>query len=206
MKPAAGNDILRKIGIVLLFLLLMDAVRLGSQEVRVPEETQFELFSKVLIFDRNFRARTNGEIVFGIIYQSLNRASLHAAEGFQEHIHRLPGNRLYGLPVKIVMIDLEKNQALDQAILVNRPNILYVAPLRAFDPRAISAVSQAQKILTLTGVPDYLNSDLSVSIDSVGGKPQVLINLSAAISEGCDFSSKLLNLATIINPKDNSQR
>jgi len=206
MKATVKKVVLRKIGVVLLFLLFVGSAFSWGQEVRVPVDMQLELFSKVLIFDRNLRSRVNNEIIFGIVYQSLYRASLHAAEVFQESLDRLPGNKLCDLPVRVVMIDLEENKALDKAVLENRLNILYIAPLKAFDLKAISAISQAHKILTLTGVPDYLQSDISISIDSVGGKPKVLINLPAAISEGSDFSSKLLNLATLVVPKSNPRR
>jgi len=62
---------------------------------------------------------------------------------------------LAGLPVRTVMIDLEKSIPLDQAIEINGLNILYVPPLRAFDVKTISTISRARKILTLTGVPAY---------------------------------------------------
>jgi len=206
MKAMPKKVVLRKIGIVLLFLLCLGSDFFWGQEVRIPVDMQVALFSKVLIFDRNLRSRASEEIIFGIVYQSLYRASLHAAEVFQESLDRLPGNKLCDLPVRIVMIDLEKNKALDKAVLENKLNVLYVAPLRAFDPRSISTISQAHKILTMTGVPDYLQSDISISIDSVGGKPRVLINLPAAVSEGADFSSKLLNLVTIVDPKGSPRR
>ena len=178
----------------------------SAQEVRVPIEVQFELFSKILIFDRNLQSRVDGEIVFGIVYQSHYRPSVEAAETLRDLLHRIPGEGLAGLPVRTVMIDLEKSIPLDQAIEINGLNILYVPPLRAFDVKTISTISRARKILTLTGVPAYSHSDLSVSVDSLGGRPQVLVNLTAATAEGCDFSSKLLNLATVVGSNDREKR
>jgi len=200
------NACRRTWGLILLLLFAGRASSLRAQDVRVPVEVQFDLFSKILIFDRNLHSRANGEIVFGIVYQSHHRASVDAAETFRDLLHRIPGNQLSGLPVRIVMIDLEKSKPLDKAIETNGLNILYVPPLRAFDIKTISTISRARKILTLTGVPDYSRSDLSVSVDSAGGKPQVLINLTAATAEGCDFSSKLLNLVTIVGTEDGEKR
>jgi len=201
-----GQVIRRSVGALMLLFLAGLPPTFSAQEVRVPIEVQFELFSKILIFDRNLQSRVDGEIVFGIVYQSHYRPSVEAAETLRDLLHRIPGEGLAGLPVRTVMIDLEKSIPLDQAIEINGLNILYVPPLRAFDVKTISTISRARKILTLTGVPAYSHSDLSVSVDSLGGRPQVLVNLTAATAEGCDFSSKLLNLATVVGSNDREKR
>jgi iron complex outermembrane receptor protein len=59
-------------------------------------------------------------------------------------------------------------------------------------------VSRAKKIMTLTGVPDYVELGLSVAIGIKGRKPQITINLPAAKAEGINFSSQLLKLAKVI--------
>ena len=62
----------------------------------------------------------------------------------------------------------------------------------------ITNLSRDKKILTLTGVPDYVDSGLTVGIGTKGRKPRIIINLLAAKAEGADFSSGLLNLAKVV--------
>ncbi|MCK4591646.1 MAG: YfiR family protein, partial [Candidatus Latescibacteria bacterium] len=84
------------------------------------------------------------------------------------------------------------------AVSRNNIDILYVAPLRALGVKTITGVSRAKRILTLTGVPDYVESGLAVGIGIKGEKPRVIINSPAAKAEGADFSSQLLKLAKVI--------
>jgi hypothetical protein len=76
--------------------------------------------------------------------------------------------------------------------------LIYVAPLRAYDVTKISNLSKKLKILTLTGVNEYIDFGLSITIGVKGDKPQIIINLPSAKAEGADFSSQLLKLATVI--------
>ena len=68
----------------------------------------------------------------------------------------------------------------------------------AFETEKITGVSRAKKVITLTSVPDYVESGLAVGIGVKGGKPRIIINLPAAKAEGANFSSQLLRLAKVI--------
>ena len=76
-------------------------------------------------------------------------------------------------------------------------SLLYVAPLRSKDLSEIAASARAAKVTTVTGVPDYLQSGLAVSVRRQGGRPKLLVNLRAARLEGADFKAELLKLAEI---------
>ena len=60
-------------------------------------------------------------------------------------------------------------------------------------------ISRREKIITLTGVPEYVNMGLAVGIDIRENRPQIVINMSAAKAEGADFSSQLLKLSKIVD-------
>ena len=70
--------------------------------------------------------------------------------------------------------------------------------LRAFDLAAITDWARKSRIVTLTGIPAFVDRGVSVGIDLQGGKPRILINLQAARAEGADFDSGLLKLARIV--------
>jgi hypothetical protein len=105
--------------------------------------------------------------------------------------------KIEDIPFRLVSIDIDDT---DLASATSRENvdILYITPLRAAEIETITAVSRAEKIMTITGVPDYVELGLAVGIGEEGNKPLIIINLPTAKAEGADFSSKLLKLAKII--------
>ena len=77
-------------------------------------------------------------------------------------------------------------------------DILYVAPLRAFDLEPIVRVSRDLKVTTLTGVSDYCEAGIAVGIGLKGERPEIIINLKGACAEGAGFSSRLLRLCKVV--------
>jgi len=169
-----------------------------TQEMPVPVKLQYQLFLKVLTFDRNLKKRVGDEIVIGIAFQSKFRTSLIVMESMVKIIDKSQINEVEDIPIRYVTIDLSNEDNLEEVIAKKRVNILYVTPLRAFDINIIKAISQAKKITTLTGIPEYVEAGLGVGIGTKGQRPQIIINLPSSKAEGSDFSSKLLNLARII--------
>lgn len=162
----------------------------------VPVEVQFSLFSKILPFDRNFKTRAESSITIGILYQRTFRMSLHAKE---DMVRLLQASRrtIDGKPVRFVELDLTEDLDSLNANLLRSVDVLYVAPLRAVNISSISTLTRTQRILSLTGVPEYVANGLAVGIGTKGERPEILINLSAAKTEGADFSSQLLKLAKV---------
>lgn len=173
-----------------------------AQEMSVPAKLQYQIFLKILTFDRNLRDRVGDEIVIGIIYQSNFRKSWKVREEIVEAINESPEKKLEDIPIRYVTINLSGENDLKEIISRNKVDIFYITPIRAFDLRTITVMSRAKKILTLTGVTDYVELGIAVGLGLKRQKPQIIINLTAAKAEGSDFSSKLLNLAKIVGSKD----
>ena len=172
-------------------------VPLFAQEISVPVNVQYVLFSKILTYDRNLESRVGSEIVFGIIYQSKFRLSKNIKNELVKVIEETNKMKIGDIPFRHILIDFDKND-LASAILNNKVDILYIAPLRAVSIDTIAAISRTEQIMTLTGVPEYCESGLAVGIEQKGGKPSIIVNLTAALAEGAKFSSQLLRLAKII--------
>ena len=60
-------------------ILLSYSARRLAQEMEIPVAVQVPLFLKVMSFDRQLRARGEGEYVVAVAYQSGNRASVGSA-------------------------------------------------------------------------------------------------------------------------------
>ena len=169
-----------------------------AQETAVPVNVQFPLFLKILTFDRHLKTRVGGEIVIGIVYQRKFRTSLNVKDEFVNVAGTSSIKTIDGIPIRCVPIEIDDETDLANAVSKNRVNLLYVTPVRAVDVEVITAVSRAKQVMTFTGVPDYVESGLSIGIGIKGEKPLIIVNLAAAKAEGTDFSSQLLKLAKII--------
>ncbi len=169
-----------------------------AQEMPVSTELQYKLLLKILTFDRNLETRIGDEIVIGILYQSKFRLSEITKSSWVRSIEESEIKTLEDIPIRFVNIDLNEENNIAEVISRENVDILYITPLRAFNLKSITELSQSNKIITFTGVPEYTEDGIGISIGTKGNKPQIIINLDASKLEGCDFSSKLLNLARIV--------
>ncbi len=164
----------------------------------MPVDIQYSIFLKILSFDRNLTKNAdNNEIVIGIIYQSLFRGSLNVKNQFEKAFEKSDVKNISGLPIRIKPIDIQ-NTSLEDTVSIEKINIFYITPLRAVDISTITSYSKANKIMSLTGVPEYCTDGVAVGIGLKSGSPQILINLEASKQESVNFSSQLLRFARII--------
>lgn len=184
--------------VVLAALLLPCVTLLHAQEIEVPINVQYVLLHKILAFDRNLKERVGKELVIGIIFQSNFRYSLNFKDELGEVIAKSQTGKLVDIPVRYVTIAWTENLNLSEYGAKNKIDIFYVAPLRAVEIKTITAASQAQKILTFTGVPAYVDAGVAVGVGAKGESPRIIINLPSAKAEGVEFSSQLLKLAKVI--------
>jgi hypothetical protein len=163
--------------------------------MEVPVALQLPLFLKVLSFDRNLSARAGDTLVVGVAYQSGYRASgvvkdaiVRAGAGLRP----AAGD----LPFRIVAIDLDR-ESLATALSRLGVAILYVAPVRGVDMKAVAATTRAARVTTLTGVSHYVEQGLSVGLRLRGDRPQILVNLDASRLEGAEFGAEFLKLVQV---------
>jgi hypothetical protein len=185
-----------------VFLLALSAILFGAgrapaQDVSVPVELQFPLFAKLLAFDRNLLARAGDDVVIGIVYQGRFASSVSAKDGMLREIENNRDAKVGQLPIKAALIDIEKSN-LAESLGELGVDIVYIAPLRAVEIGAITAVTRTLGLVSVSGVENYAYEGVSVAIGVKADKPEIVINIAAAKAEGADFSSKLLQLSRIV--------
>ncbi len=186
--------------VILLYTLILAFFPIlvsQAYDMPVPVELQYPLFLKILTFDRNLKARVGKEIVIGIVYQGKFKSSLRVKDEFVNVIKNSPIKNVQEIPVKQVSINIDESD-LKSFISKEKIDALYITPMRAMEIESIIKLSREKKIITLTGIPNYVKVGLSVGIDAKDNQPQIVINLSGAKGEGVDFSSQLLKLAKVI--------
>lgn len=176
----------------------MYPLALCAQEVPVPVSLQYPILLKTLSFDRNLKARSGDAIVLGILYQGRYRRSLDVKDEMVNIANESAMRSVEGLPIRVVPMDYSDAAMLEEQISGKGINTLYVAPLRAADLTTISVLTRKHKVLTLTGVPEYVERGLSIGVVIKGGRPSLFVNLHASREEGANLDSQLLNLARTI--------
>jgi len=190
---------MKRTGCVLALVVLVAAAATArGQEMAVPMDIQYPLLLKVLSAERGFRARVGKELVIGILHQPRFRRSIDAKETLAEVIAKTPVTPLQTIPVRAVAVAIDGESELAAALADTTIDLCYVTPLRAINVTAVAAATAARRIMTCTGVPEYVEEGVAVGVDAKGGRPQILINLAAAKTEGIEFPSQLLRLATIV--------
>jgi len=187
---------MKRFGIV-VSLILVCVFQLSAQEIAVPVDLQLSLFSKILTYERNLMKHADDDVTFGIIYQKKYRKSVQTKNEVVDFFES-SSFKIDDIPVRYITIDID---AFDLQSVISGYNFkfLYFTPLRAVNIKLLCKICSNQEILTLTGVPDYVNSGVSVGIGLKDARPQILINSKSAKLEGADFDSQLLKLSKIIN-------
>ena len=182
----------------LILTVLLTAVVARPQDLDVPMNIQLPLLLKVLSADRNLRERAGAELMIGVIYQQRYRASVNTMEAILEVGGQSALSPFPDQPLRLVAIPVDNAGVIDSLLAAHEVDVCYLAPLRATGLAPILSATRARRIVTCTGVPEYIESGVAIGFDAKGGKPQIVINIEAAKAEGIDFSSQLLKLARII--------
>jgi hypothetical protein len=106
---------------------------------------------------------------------------------------------LGGFLLSVISIDLDKTADPTELLRRAYATVAYVCELRALDPTSIMHVTRELGILSVTGVPHYVEEGLSVGADLRGNRAQLVINLTAARAEGADLPAQVLKLARIVD-------
>lgn len=182
--------------LILIFLFLYVPASL-CQRMEVPVDVQVPILLKILTFDRNLKKRAGDKLTIGIVYQEKFRISVNVRDRFVDVINESSIKKVSDIPIELTLVDIDKTD-LESTAGKNGVDVLYVAPLRAMDMERITKVCRNNKITTMTGVLEYIDSGLAIGVGIKGRKPLIIINLPASKMEGADFSSQLLKLAKVI--------
>lgn len=194
------RQMMRRVAVGGLSILLLLGAG-GDVEMAVPVEIQVPILLKVLTFDRHLTGARRRELVFVVLFQGELRASALVKDQVTEALSRHAADAPAGRALKVVALDADREEDLAAALGRLGAEVLYVAPVRALDVAMVAAAARRVGALSLTGVPSYVASGLSIGLGLKEDRPRILINLEAARAEGADFAAPLLELATIVSSR-----
>ena len=168
----------------LLILLLLAGAAAALE--RMPVE-RLDLQAKLLQAVLKFSSQPLERLVIGIIYVEEAKA---IAQNFAAEIEKLTHNEQ---PIQVVFIAANALETIPAAV-----NVAYVTPGAEAFLDAIAQVAAEKKILSCSGIPDYvLQKKIALSFGETDGKPQIILCLPVAKSAEHEFKNpKFLNLQT----------
>ena len=198
LKLQLDFNMKRKLLLYIIFISLFHGISF-SQEMSVPINNQLQIFYKIIFFNKKFDMKEGNSIEVCIVYQKKYRLSSELksqALSFIEENSSL--KELGNIKINFHILSIENENSLDNYLGSRQLDIVMFTPLRAVDIEQLAKVTRKHNVLSFSFIPDYIESGLSVGVESKAGKPHILINLKASKEEGVDLSSQLLKLSRII--------
>lgn len=180
-----------------IFLLIFISIRLTAQDMDVPMNLQYSLIGKILSFNRTLKSHSDDKVIIGILYQSKYRSSSNAKNELLAIAQADVGGKIGSRAVQWIGVELQ-DENINVALETENIDVLYITPMRNVAIKDIAAVTRAKHILSITGIPEYLEDGLAVGIGSKGEKPFLYVNLVASKAEGADFNSQFLKIVQIV--------
>ncbi len=167
-----------------------------AESAAVPLGLQVELFAKVASYDKTLPGRAEGMVHVIVLTRAGDAESASAGAHVLNALSNL--SRIAGLPhddSQVVFVDVASLGALCRQRV---PSILYLTPGFADVAAAIAKELTGVPVLTTSAVAADVYRGTILGFDLVGGKPKLLINLSAIRNQGVQLSADVLRVATVI--------
>jgi hypothetical protein len=170
-----------------------------AQGMVQPASVQVPIILKVLTYDRQFEVRTHGAVTIGIIHDPTDPVSAQAMADISKTLYEARDKTVKRFPIRYFQIEFTGRADLERFSEEKTISVYYLTPgLSAEAIAQVLEVSRARSITSITGVPEFVDAGVSVGIGERRSRPQILINLPASRSEGCEFDASLLRIATVI--------
>jgi hypothetical protein len=193
--PSAGA--VRRAVLMLLAACLCVSPPVGA-ETPVPPKLQVAILSRMLAYDRTFKARVSHTVGIGIVFKAGDKGSAEDAAEMSKAFKAMDPPTIQGLPVSIAAHPYKDPAALAEWIEADKVNVLYVVSGLTAQLDAIGLVCVQKNVVSLTGTRSFVEKAIAVGVVLKAESPKILINLKTADLIGMSLDPKLLQLAEVI--------
>ncbi len=121
----------------------------------------------------------------------------HAAEKITAVLDVASYKRVKNLPIRVIRIELPIGSSAADRIIASGANVLYLTAGLGASLAAVVETARQRGLVTLTGVPEFVDLGVAVGISERQDKPEILINLASSRAEGSQFDASLLRLSRV---------
>lgn len=175
---------------------------LKTSDLDLHPKAQFELFKKVLFYERSLKDRATEGLVIGLLYEHGDAASDWTMETFARAVLENPGLGIDDITVRAVPLDLDKIDDFGTMLKKEKVDFLYVAPLNIATERnklrGVLHDCERMKVPTFTGTISYVDIGVAVGFALKANHPEVRVNLAASRAQGFIFSAQFLKTVGVI--------
>ena len=178
---------------IFLFLILFNpTINAQNGGNGLPVNQQIKLILTTLKYDNNFMSQLGKEINIGIFAADNPVSQKYKKEFLKVFESDYSKKTFYKRPFTVTSITDTHALSLADCDLV------IIAPGSKDIIKDILTITKKKKIISATGISEYLNSGISIVVGLKDKKNFLAINLKNAKNENCDFSSRILKLALIV--------
>jgi hypothetical protein len=176
-----------------IFLSLLISLPVLADSMPVPAKIQAAIFLKVICYDKNMKNKSGNNIKIGVFYSN-SPNSIKARDDFEASVNSVSGKKVGDFNFSAVGIEISQINSIKSKGI----KVLYITPENKTNLETIKKIARENGLMTITGVPEYVESGISVGLEAKGDSSRIIINLNSAKLEGIEFSAQLLKLARII--------
>ncbi len=184
--------------VALTFAALMAAAAPARAEDLTPRK-QALLLLRVLVYDRNLKTRAHDAVRVAVAFRAGDRRSEEqcgrVVAAFQEVSREVVAA---GLPVEVVAVPYEDGADFEARLEAAAATSLYVCPRLEPMVKDIAKAARRHAVLSAAGSKEMVEAGLAIGLVNRGLRAGVVVNLSAARSEGADLDAALLAVAEVI--------
>ncbi len=163
----------------------------------VPVETAARLLVKATRYDKNFARRAGDHVHVVLLVRPDLRASVTAVAQMQAALTAF--TEIDGIPHDETIYTYVGATELAALCRAKRVSIVFVSPGFSGDIGDIRYALDGIDVLSVAANPDDVARGLVFGVESVGGKPRLLVHLSQARRQNVAFMTDLLKLAKVYN-------
>jgi hypothetical protein len=165
----------------------------------LPSKNQALLLLRILAYDHKLGERVDGKkVTIYVVHKSGASESEDPANEMVTVLREIAkSTKLAGNSIQVVKVAFN-DKTFDADISKVKAAALYVSPSLGDSLAPIMAATAKRKLLSFTGVPEYVNAGISVGFSNADGKPVISVNLPASRNEGADLDVALLRVAKIV--------
>lgn len=168
------NSIAKKIWLLVFFVFIWLFGVKAEDLAIAPENVQAALFLKILAFN----TKLTGDITIYVI------GSKDFADEMKKGIGKSIGSGKLS------------NVVSGEELPTEKPSIIYVSDKSKLDE--VIKYSYENKVLSITGNPNFVKEGITLGVGVAGGKPKVVLNLNSSKEEDINWNPAILKIALVI--------
>ncbi|MBF0240560.1 MAG: DUF4154 domain-containing protein [SAR324 cluster bacterium] len=185
------------LSLLLAEFLLVPGWSWALETMDTPVELQIKLLVQASTYDRNQKNKPPpGVLRIGVIHTESTDSQKVADEIMGQFAEKHMTVRKYELQLESITFKDASN--LKEATRSRNIHMYYIAPGNRNNLSTIIDLGKEMKIMTMTGVADYVYAGTTIGVQNNGSRPQFLYNQQSAEENAADFDANFLRMVKFV--------